>query len=93
VIEQNLTSLTEGVSRDIQRVTTQLQQEFENTISESNDVLAKQITELDQSMQDQLRRSIELMGGHLAALSNKFVEDYGPLTDRLRQVVTIAERL
>lgn len=93
VIEQNLTSLTEGVSRDIQRVTTQLQQEFEKTISESNDVLAKQITELDQSMQDQLRRSIELMGGHLAALSNKFVEDYGPLTDRLRQVVTIAERL
>jgi hypothetical protein len=31
------------------------------------------------------------MGSNLASLSNKFVEDYSPLTERLKAVVRLSE--
>ena len=39
---------------------------------------------------NELSNAISVMGTHLATLSEKFVEDYNPLTDRLREVVRIS---
>jgi gas vesicle protein len=78
-------------SQALQGVVGQMHEGFRRAIEESNDVLGKQIEELDQQMQNEVRRVVELMGGHLASLSKKFVDDYTPLTDRLRDVIKIAE--
>lgn len=48
--------------------------------------------EFDQKMEQQLHRSIEGLGQRLAALSERFVEDYTPLTERLREIVRLGER-
>ena len=40
-----------------------------------------------------LNTSLSSLAGQLASLSNKFAEDYTPLTNRLRDVVQIAERI
>ena len=65
-----------------------------------NDALSKtaagiegQFEKLNREMERTLHQSIEVMGGHLASLSEKFVKDYNPLTDRLREVVQIASRI
>ena len=50
-----------------------------------------QIDILDAALSDELKKSLEALGGQLAALSEKFVSDYIPLTDQLREVVRIAE--
>ena len=52
-----------------------------------NDSVATMESTLDQ----QLRKSIEDLGKDLAALSQHFVDDYTPLTQSLRQVLTIAD--
>ena len=70
-----------------------LRSTFEQTIKESNENLARQIDVLDKSMQDEIKRIMEVMGSHLASLSQRFVEDYGPLTEKLRAVVRIGETL
>ena len=64
----------------------------ENT-EKSTSVLVQQTQLLDTALQEELKKAIETMGKHLAALSNQFVQDYRPLTDKLREVVRIAEDL
>lgn len=47
----------------------------------------KQIVLLDKALEEELTKSIETLGRQLAALSQKFVQDYSPLTDRLQRLV------
>ena len=42
-------------------------------------------------MQEELSRVMKLMSDRLVSLSNKFVEDYTPLTERLKQIVNLAK--
>jgi uncharacterized protein YukE len=65
---------------------------IENT-TKSTDVLQQQTILLDKALQDELKKSIETMGSMLASLSEKFVNDYTPLTEQLRDVVKMAEKL
>jgi hypothetical protein len=51
------------------------------------DKATDQIAKLDLALETELSRSINSLGRQLTALSARFVEDYGPLTDKLRMVV------
>lgn len=64
----------------------------ENTTNTSK-VLEQQVLKLDEALQNELIKSIKLMGEQLAGLSSHFVKDYTPLTQRLKDVVQIAEDL
>jgi F0F1-type ATP synthase membrane subunit b/b' len=80
---------------DIHRIIEGARQEFHGAVSrmakENSEVLSKQIAQLDRDLQEQLKKALENMGSHLASLSQKFVQDYTPLTDRLHEVVRIAD--
>jgi len=90
-LSNNLETILSNQSGAMQAVVDQIHEGFRVAISDSNEVLGKQIAELDQQMQDEVKRVVEIMGGHLGSLSAKFVEDYEPLTDKLRSIVRIAE--
>ena len=49
------------------------------------------VAAMESTLDKQLTDSISELGNDLAALSEKFVDDYTPLTRSLRQVLTIAE--
>ena len=51
----------------------------------------EQIAHLDAALTEELKKSLESLGRQLAALSEKFVSDYSPLTDKLRRVVEMAK--
>ncbi len=70
---------------------TKLTAESERVFTESTRQIAQQISVLDKALENALTESINSMGNQLASLSSKFVEDYGPLTARLREVVRIAD--
>ena len=65
---------------------------IENT-TKSSSVLEQQTQLLDAALQEELRKSLEMMGGHLASLSNQFVNDYRPLTEQLKQIVQLANNV
>lgn len=50
----------------------------------------EQIDVLDAALADELKKALDALGGQLAALSEKFVSDYGPLTDKLHRLVSVA---
>ncbi len=49
------------------------------------------LSTLNEQLEGTLDDSLASLGSQLAALSQKFVSDYGPLTERLRAVVKLAE--
>jgi hypothetical protein len=51
------------------------------------DKTSEQIVKLDVAIETELSKSISSLGRQLTALSKQFVEDYSPLTERLRALV------
>src|SRR2546421_12458944 len=66
-------------------------QEFNNHIRQITDKTKEQIQALDVALGEELTKSLETLGKQLTALSQRFVDDYTPLTDKLRQVVQLAK--
>lgn len=76
--------LLEGTERAQQNMGMQLTQ-----LLERND---KQMKQMDQALEDELNRAMKSFGYQLTALSEKFVNDYTPLTDKLHDLVRLAEQ-
>jgi ABC-type transporter Mla subunit MlaD len=66
--------------------------EFNSHIDQMVQRMREQTLTLDTALKDQLTTSLESLGRQLAALSEKFVKDYTPLTEQLRGVLEIAPR-
>ena len=84
--ENNLHNAVSTASKEFNRLLT------ENTTKSTN-VLEQQTQLLDKALQDELKKAIEKMGSHLASLTGKFITDYSSLTEKLREVVRLAEKL
>ena len=54
------------------------------------DKTTEQFSKLDVALETELSKSITSLGRQLTALSRQFVDDYTPLTDRLRALVQTA---
>ncbi|WP_429574949.1 hypothetical protein [Paraburkholderia sp. UCT70] len=66
------------------------QSEVNESLGKSMEHVRQSVVTLDRGLQEELTKSLESLGRQLASLSEKFVSDYGPLTDRLRDVVRMA---
>ncbi len=82
------------VERKIMDLASQMEKGVEYTskiLGESIEASTKraeaQIVALDKGMEAELTRALSGLGRQLTALSQKFVEDYTPLTERLRDLV------
>ncbi len=105
-IEQNNESLTQvlaAAARDISETVEQVTTSLAGSVNQAHSGLAehveamtekteKQMRLLDQSMEKELTAALQTFGYQLTALSEKFVNDYVPLTDRLRELLLIAEQ-
>ena len=47
---------------------------------------------VQKSMEKELTQALQTFGYQLTALSEKFVNDYAPLTDKLRELLKMAEQ-
>ena len=54
---------------------------------------ADRIKNLDNELGQELNKALESLGSQLTSLSQHFVNDYKPLTDKLREVVQMANRI
>lgn len=105
-IEQNNESLTQvlaSAARDISETVEQVTHSLASSVNQAHSGLAEHVEEmtvktekqmqlLDQSMEKELTGALQTFGYQLTALSEKFVNDYVPLTDRLRELLLMAEQ-
>jgi len=96
-IERRIVSMTEQIEHGVRANQQQLTAAFETANAHLNGHLRqatedskKQIAVLDKALEEELRRAIESLGRQLTALSQKFVQDYTPLTAQLQRVLQSA---
>lgn len=104
-IEQNNSSLSQILTKAAQDISTTVEQVSNSlavSVNQAHTGLAdhiramadktdKQAQLLDASMEKELNQALRTFGYQLTALSEKFVNDYMPLTDRLREILSLAE--
>jgi hypothetical protein len=65
-------------------------EDFNKQMLEMANKTREQVSRLDAALSEELTKSLESLGRQLATLSERFVADYAPLTERLRRVVELA---
>ena len=71
----------------VEAVTKEAQKAWGQSVERMN----RQFETFDQQMQQELTRSLNLLGRNLASVSEKLVSDYTPLTNRLRELINISK--
>ena len=92
-LENTLEETNRGLENTLQAQSRRLSTETERIFRENGERITQQIQLLDTALQGELTKALESLGSQLTSLSSQFVADYTPLTERLRDVVQIAESL
>lgn len=66
---------------------------FNSQVQEMISKTKEQVAALDLALQEELTNSLNTLGRQLTGLSQQFVADYRPLTERLRELVAVAGRV
>ena len=69
------------------------QEALRESLLENVMIIKEGVVNLDRTLQKELNESLEALGRQLASLSNRFVEDYSPLTEKLKKIVEISKKL
>jgi len=105
-IEENnasVTSLLSQAAQDISKTVAEVNEALGSSVANAHEGLAERVEamaaktgaqaqRLDEAMEKELTQALQTFGYQLTALSEKFVNDYMPLTDRLREILQIAEQ-
>ena len=96
--KNSTTALADETKKQIQslgellnKTVPELQIKINEQIASTNEQLKKNFETLDKNLEAELEKSIVGLGQQLASLSEKFVQDYTPLTERLREVVNMTK--
>ena len=91
--QKDLISFREDLQKVMFDALTKSNGEVNTQITNLIEKTQQQIVNLDKALSDELSKSLESFGKQMASLSNKFANDYTPLTDRLREVVQISQKI
>ena len=69
----------------------EIQNKVNEQIASTNEQLKKNFDTLDKNLETELEKALVGLGQQLASLSEKFVQDYTPLTERLKEVVNMTK--
>ena len=88
-ITNNTTKINDTLDTSFERMSSNLV----DAANQSGQLINDSISNLDEQMQNELTRSIQLLANGLASLSEKFVNDYTPLTTELQRLVRLAKEI
>ena len=75
----------------VKKMVPEIQKQVNDQILQSQKQLSQSFATLDENLEKELQKSLTTLGQQLTSLSEKFVKDYSPLTDRLREIVNISK--
>ena len=89
-LENTLDETNRRLEDTLQAQSRQLSAETQRIFQESGERMTQQIQLLDTALQEELTKALESLGSQLTSLSKQFVDDYSPLTEKLRELVQMA---
>ena len=91
--QKELTSQLNKVMVESQEQLLSQQQQSQQHMQKLGERLERQVAQLDTGMEEELNKALRAFGLQLTALSEKFVSDYSPLTDKLTELVNMARQV
>lgn len=85
-----VTSANAEMKTLLTRTITDAQREVQDGMTKQQAQIREAVLDLDKALKTELTAALELLSRQLGSLSTKFVTDYGPLTERLRELVRMA---
>ena len=92
MLTENLKNTIDTHTSTIDNSAKEMQRQHQEMLRLFQEIIERDFQEFDQRMQEEIVRVIEVMGQQLASLSEKFVADYTPLTDKLRALLNSVEQ-
>lgn len=89
---ENTRSHLEEASAKMSDVVTGVGKKIEDASEAHSEKVTKSLNEIAEGLDRELNMSLSSLGKQLAALSQKFADDYTPLTDNLREIVRLSKR-
>lgn len=100
--QQQLSQVLNEASRALRDTSAEVHRNMAESLSQSQQGMHRQVEtlvqrtgeqleQLDQALENELTKALTTFGYQLTSLSEKFVNDYAPLTDRLRALVQASE--
>ncbi len=91
--QKELTSQLHNMMLESQEQLLAQQQQSQQHMQKLGERLERQVAQLDTGMEEELNKALRAFGLQLTALSEKFVSDYSPLTDKLTELVNMARQV
>jgi uncharacterized FlaG/YvyC family protein len=91
--QKELTTQLHTVMAESQTQLLSQQQQSQQHMQKLGERLERQVAQLDTGMEEELNKALRAFGLQLTALSEKFVSDYSPLTDKLTELVNLARQV
>jgi len=106
-INEQLNNLTDKLETSVLKVTKKLEsnssvvtdfvndstKDIQKAVDSYTEKIQSSIEDIDKGLEEELSKALNSLAGSLASLSAKFVEDYEPLTERLREIVKLSEKI
>jgi len=96
-VEQSVKTLTGQLQASHDEMKRLLSQSLEDAhkrvlshLEDASRQIKTQVLALDKALDEELTKALETLGRQLASLSEKFVADYSPLTERLQRLLEVA---
>lgn len=87
-----MTTSYQQLGNQQQKLITELNSRIEKLMKDNADRITDQLKNLDNELAEELNKALTSLGSQLTSLSNKFVQDYTPLTKELQKLVQMANR-
>lgn len=92
LVEENSAAL-QRVMQSVAQTSAKAHEEHIKQLSQMVSKSKEQVDLLDAALAEELEKALEAFGRQLTALSERFVEDYTPLVQRLRELVQLSGRV
>lgn len=88
-----LEKTTQQLNESLENTTVKVTNNIHEMVEKNGNIIREDIEKLDKLLEKELNNALSSLGEQLAVLSEKFVEDYTPLTNQLKKVVNMSKGL
>lgn len=84
---QLITETSKNLSDNVTKILNNMNSQIDSFMKQNAERIAKQVSELDKALQEELTKSLNSLASQLGSLSNKFSQDYTPITNKLKEII------
>lgn len=84
---QLITETNKNLTDNVNKILSNMNTQIDSFMKQNAERIAMQVAALDKALQEELTKSLNSLASQLGSLSNKFAQDYTPITNKLKEII------